>query len=243
MSDNNNLNKEKELEKRSGFRDLFNLFSLMGFAYEELDSRLDFRQALEKVLKKPVPKHINWFFCFGGITFFCFILQVVTGILLMLYYKPTPAEAYSSVVHITNSVPFGWLIRSIHHWSANFMIAFVFLHMIRVFVYKAYSPPRDFNWVIGAMLLSVTLGFGFTGYLLPWTQLSYWATTVGTEIPGAIPILGPHLKYIMRGGTEVSGETLIRFFAAHVVVLPLVTGLFLFLHFLIIRKQGISDPL
>jgi quinol-cytochrome oxidoreductase complex cytochrome b subunit len=123
------------------------------------------------------------------------------------------------------------------------MILFVFLHMIRVFVYKAYQPPRDFNWIVGAVLFCLTLGFGFTGYLLPWTQLSYWATTVGTEIPGAIPFIGPMIKYMMRGGLEVSGETLVRFFAAHVAILPAVTIICLLLHFLIIRKQGISDPL
>ncbi|MEK7376350.1 MAG: cytochrome b N-terminal domain-containing protein, partial [Candidatus Margulisiibacteriota bacterium] len=198
MSEKDNNSKENNLEKRSGFRDLLDIFSLMGFAYGELDRRLDMREALEKLLKKPVPKHVNWLFCFGGITFLCFVIQVVTGILLLFYYKPTPAEAYSSVVHITNGVPFGWLIRSVHAWASNLMITFVFLHMIRVFVYKAYKEPRDFNWVIGVTLLCLTLGFGFTGYLLPWNQLSYWATTVGTEIPGAVPVIGPHIKLILR---------------------------------------------
>lgn len=243
MSEKLNNSSENKIEKRSGFQDLLSIFSLMGFAYGELDRRLDLKEALEALLKKPVPKHVNFFFCFGGITFLCFVMQVVTGILLLFYYKPTPADAYASVIHITNAVPFGWLIRSIHFWAANFMIAFVFLHMIRVFVSKAYQEPRDFNWVIGVMLLCVTLGFGFTGYLLPWTQLSYWATTVGTEIPGAIPIIGPHIRLILRGGIDVSGETLIRFFALHVVVLPAVAVIFLMLHFLIIKRQGISEPL
>lgn len=243
MSEKDNSSKENKIEKRSGFRDLINIFSLMGFAYGELDRRLDLKEALEAVLKKPVPKHVNFFFCFGGITFLCFLMQVITGILLLFYYKPTPSDAYASVIHITNVVPFGWLIRSVHFWSANFMISFIFLHMIRVFVSKAYQEPRDFNWVIGVMLLCITLGFGFTGYLLPWNQLSYWATTVGTEIPGAIPVIGPHIRLILRGGMDVSGETLIRFFALHVVVLPAVAVIFLMLHFLIIKRQGISEPL
>jgi quinol-cytochrome oxidoreductase complex cytochrome b subunit len=230
------------IEQRSGLRELFDLFSLTGFVYGPLDSRLNIRDALEKNLKKPVPPHVNWLFCFGGISLFLFLVQAVTGILLLMYYRPTIAEAYKSVVFITNSVPFGWLIRGLHHWGANLMILMVFLHMVRVFFYGAYKPPRDFNWVTGVVLLMLTLGFGFTGYLLPWNQISYWATTVGTEAPGAVPFIGSYLTALIRGGQAVSQTTLTRFFAIHIVILPLTIGFFLVGHFFMIRKQGIAGP-
>lgn len=234
---------QQNFEQRSGLRELFELFSLTGFVYGPLDSRLNIRDALEENLKKPVPPHVNWLYCFGGISLFLFIIQAVTGILLLMYYRPTIAEAYKSVVFITNNVPFGWLIRGFHHWAANLMIIMVFLHMLRVFFYGAYKAPRDFNWVTGVVLLMLTLGFGFTGYLLPWNQISYWATTVGTEVPGAVPYIGDFLITLVRGGQAVGQTTLTRFFAVHVVILPLLICFFLLGHFFMIRKQGISGPL
>lgn len=235
--------KQPSFEQRSGLRELFELFSLTGFVYGPLDERLDIREALEKNLKKPVPSHVNWLFCFGGISLILFIVQAVTGILLLMYYRPTIAEAYKSVVFVTNNVPFGWLVRGLHHWAANLMIIMVFLHMARVFFYGAYKPPRDFNWVTGVILFMLTLGFGFTGYLLPWNQISYWATTVGTEVPGAVPVVGNFLIALIRGGQAVSQTTLTRFFAIHVVILPLLISFFLLGHFFMIRKQGIAGPL
>jgi quinol-cytochrome oxidoreductase complex cytochrome b subunit len=235
--------KQPTFEQRSGLRELFELFSLTGFVYGPLDARLDIKEALETNLKKPVPSHVNWLFCFGGISLFLFIVQAVTGIMLLMYYRPTIAEAYKSVVFITNNVPFGWLVRGLHHWAANLMIIMVVLHMARVFFYAAYKPPRDFNWVTGVILLMLTLGFGFTGYLLPWNQISYWATTVGTEVPGAVPIIGDFMIRVIRGGEAVGQTTLTRFFAIHVVILPLTIGFFLMGHFFMIRKQGIAGPL
>lgn len=232
-----------ELEKRLSLREIVSWLTLIGFVYGPLDERLEIREALEKALRKPVPKHVNWTFCFGGITFFLFIVQVITGVLLLMYYRPTTDQAYASVVFITNEVPFGWLFRGIHFWASTLMIIFVLLHMLRVYYYGAYKKPRDFNWLAGSVLLMVVLGFGFTGYLLPWNQISYWATTVGTELPGAVPVVGDTLKYLARGGTEVSQNTLTRFFAIHVVVLPAVAIFFLAVHFAIIRRQGISGPL
>ena len=234
---------QQTFEQRSGLRELFELFSLTGFVYGQLDSRLDIKDAVEKNLSKPVPPHVNWTFCFGGISLFLFIVQAVTGIMLLMYYRPTIAEAYKSVVYITNNVPFGWLVRGLHHWAANSMIVMVFLHMMRVFFYGAYKPPRDFNWITGVVLLMLTLGFGFTGYLLPWNQISYWATTVGTEVPGAMPIIGEHIATLVRGGQSIGQTTLTRFFAVHIVILPLIIGFFLLGHFFMIRKQGISGPL
>lgn len=235
---------DEELERRTLVREFVNLFTLFtGVLYGELDERLGIRDAIKKNLEKPVPSHVNWTFCFGGISFFLFLVLVVTGILLMIYYRPTTAEAYESVVVITNIVPYGWLIRGLHHWASNLMILMVFLHMIKVFVYGAYKPPRDFNWVVGVILLLLTLAFGFSGYLLPWNQVSYWATTVVTDATGALPLVGESLKYFVRGGPEVAQLTLSRFFTLHVAVLPAVTVVFLFLHFGMLRKQGISGPL
>lgn len=247
MAENEKKTTEQEeqptFSQRTGLRELFDLFSLTGFIYGQLDDRLDIKDAVEKNLSKPVPSHVNWTYCFGGITLFLFIVQAVTGILLLMYYRPTVAEAYKSVVYITNNVPFGWLVRGLHHWASNGMIVMVFLHMLRVFFYGAYKPPRDFNWVTGVILLMLTLGFGFTGYLLPWNQISYWATTVGTEAPGAMPVIGEYITILMRGGPAIGQITLTRFFAVHVVLLPLTIGFFLMGHFFMIRKQGISGPL
>lgn len=209
-----------------------------------LEERFELSELLETFLRKPVPRHARaWWFCLGGITFFLFFIQVVTGILLAIYYRPTPDEAYASVLMIMNDVSFGWLIRSMHAWAANLMILFVFLHMLRVFITGAYKPPRELNWVVGVFLLMITLAFGFTGYLLPWDQVAYWATTVGTEIVGGIPVVGKPLLVLLRGGEEITGLTLSRFFAIHVLVLPVIIVVLLAAHFAMVRRQGISGPL
>jgi quinol-cytochrome oxidoreductase complex cytochrome b subunit len=208
------------------------------------DERFDVRIPLEAFLKKPVPKHaIRWYFCLGGITFALFVIQGVTGILLSLYYRPTPEAAYESILFIMNNVRFGWLIRSIHSWSASLMIAFCIAHMLRVFITGAYKKPRELNWVAGVVLLLLTLTFGFTGYLLPWDQRAYWGSTVGSEILGIIPLIGNALLQLLRGGMEITGLTLTRFYGIHMLVLPALVFLFLGVHFIIIRRQGISGPL
>ncbi|MGD8596463.1 MAG: cytochrome b N-terminal domain-containing protein [Anaerolineae bacterium] len=208
------------------------------------DERLDVRIPLEAFLKKPVPKHaIRWYFCLGGITFALFAIQGVTGILLSLYYRPTPGEAYESILFIMNNVRFGWLIRSIHSWSASLMIAFCVAHMLRVFITGSYKNPRELNWVAGVVLLLLTLAFGFTGYLLPWDQKALWGSTVGSEILGIIPGIGGWLLGLLRGGMEITGLTLTRFYGIHMLVLPVLAFIFLAVHFIIIRRQGISGPL
>jgi quinol-cytochrome oxidoreductase complex cytochrome b subunit len=209
-----------------------------------LDERFDLRVPLQAFLKKPVPKHaIRWYFCLGGLTFALFVIQGVTGILLSLYYKPTPEGAYESILFIMNNVRFGWLIRSIHSWSASLMIAMCILHMLRVYITGAYKRPRELNWVAGMMLLLFTLTFGFTGYLLPWDQKALWGSTVGSEIIGAIPLIGGALLGLLRGGPDVTGLTLTRFYGLHMLVLPVAMFLFLGFHFIVIRRQGISGPL
>jgi quinol-cytochrome oxidoreductase complex cytochrome b subunit len=209
-----------------------------------LDERFDVRIPLEAFLKKPVPKHaIRWYFCLGGITFALFLIQGVTGILLSLYYRPTPEQAYESILFIMNNVRFGWLIRSIHSWSSTLMIAFCVAHMLRVFITGAYKKPRELNWVAGVFLLLLTLAFGFTGYLLPWDQKALWGSTVGSEILGIIPLIGGWLLGLLRGGLEITGLTLTRFYGIHMLVLPVLAFIFLAAHFIIIRRQGISGPL
>ena len=209
-----------------------------------LDERFDVRIPLEAFLKKPVPKHaIRWYFCLGGITFALFVIQGVTGILLSLYYKPTPDQAYESILFIMNNVRFGWLIRSIHSWSASLMIAFCIAHMLRVFITGAFKKPRELNWVAGVVLLLLTLAFGFTGYLLPWDQKALWGSTVGSEILGVVPLVGEALLGLLRGGPDITGLTLTRFYGIHMLVLPVLAFVFLGAHFIIIRRQGISGPL
>jgi cytochrome b6 len=209
-----------------------------------LDERFDLSEPLEKFLRKPVPKHaIRWYFCLGGITFFLFVVQGTTGILLSLYYRPTPEHAYESILFIMNNVRFGWLVRSIHSWSASLMVATCIGHMVRVYVTGSYKNPRELNWVVGMMLGILTLGFGFTGYLLPWDQRAFWGSTVGSEILGTVPWVGKTLLALLRGGQDVTGLTLVRFYGGHVLVLPSLMLIFLVLHFIIVRRQGISGPL
>jgi quinol-cytochrome oxidoreductase complex cytochrome b subunit len=208
------------------------------------EDRYHISEPLTKILKKPVPKYaLHWWYCLGGITAFLFVVQSITGILLAFYYKPTPESAYASIQYIETQVYLGSAIRAIHHWCANGMIVMCVAHMLRVFIMGAYKRPRELNWFSGAFLLILTLVFGFTGYLLPWDQRAFWATTVGSEIAGGIPAIGNLALVFLRVGWNVTGETLSRFYGLHVIVVPLATVLFMGAHFLMIRKQGIAKPL
>lgn len=211
---------------------------------EWVEERYQIAKPLNEMLKKPVPSFARWWwYCLGGITFFLFIIQGTTGILLTFYYKPTAAEAYASIQFIENEVYFGAAIRAIHHWSANGMIVMAVAHMIRVFIMGAYKPPRELNWVSGAILLVLTLAFGFTGYLLPWDQRAFWASTVGTEIAGAVPAVGNLVLIFLRDGWGVTEATLGRFFGLHVLVIPIATVVVMLLHFMMIRRLGVKRPL
>jgi len=207
------------------------------------DRRYRIRGAVEGQMNKRMPRHLTWTNCFGGMTFVCFLIQVVTGILLAFYYKPTMDEAYASVQRIMEDVPFGAFVRSVHAWTSNVMILLVTVHMLKVFFLSAYRPPRELTWVSGVLLFFLTLFFGFSGYLLPMNQLSYWATTVGAEIAGGLPIVGDEIRRFLLGGDVVSDATLTRFYTLHVVVLPALVVTFLGAHFAMIRRQGISQPL
>ena len=204
-----------------------------------LDERVGWRQVWDVIFLRQVPK-VNWFYALGSATLFLAVNQAVTGILLTIYYVPTPDHAYDSVQYITTQVAMGWLIRGLHHWGASAMVVVVVLHMLRVIFYGAYKYPREVTWITGVVLLLVVIGFGFTGYLLPWDQKAYWATTVGTRIAGTPPIIGDYLLRIMRGGPDLSAVTLARFFGAHVWVLPATLALLIGAHLYLVIKIGIS---
>jgi hypothetical protein len=213
-------------------------------AADWIDSRYEIAEPLSKFLSKPVPKFAQrWWYCLGGITAFLFAVQGITGIMLAFYYKPTPDAAFASIQFIETQVNFGSAIRMVHHWSANGMILMCTAHMIRVFIMGAYKKPREFNWVSGVLLLLLTLGFGLTGYLLPWDQRAFWATTVATEIGAAIPVIGDLILVFARVGWDVAAETLTRFYALHILILPLVTITSMGAHFLMVRRQGVAKPL
>jgi len=191
-------------------------------------------------MDRPVPGWINYVYCFGGITFTLFIVQLLTGLLLSIHYNPSGAEAYASIQRLDQAVPLGGLLRSVHKWAANLMVVMVLLHMIRVFITGSYKNPRELTWIAGTLLFVMTLAFGFTGYLLPWDQKAYWATVVGTNMLGSVPFFGPHLTAFVRGGTEVTGQTLLRFYSMHMLWFPVLSALFLWVHFHMIRRLGIS---
>lgn len=212
--------------------------------YFWVDERLEMHEYIKKdILDKPIPKGLNLSYCFGGITFFLFVMLAVTGYFMTLYYVPSPTQAYDAVDYLTFEVPMGQVIRGVHHWSANLMMVTIFLHMIRVFIYGAYKKPREINWMSGVCLLCLVMGFGFTGYLLPWDQKAYWATRVGTSVIGTVPVVGDYAMRIMRGGSDLGALTLTRFYTLHVLFLPLGTVILMIAHFVMIRKQGISTPL
>ncbi|MGD8536346.1 MAG: cytochrome bc complex cytochrome b subunit [Candidatus Aminicenantes bacterium] len=198
-----------------------------------------FRFLREK--KIPQHKHSLWYYTGSAILLF-FAIQVITGYLLVFYYNPTLEGANASVSRIMTEVPLGWIIRSVHSWSASFMIAFVFVHLLSIWITKAYRKPRELTWMSGVFLLFASLAFGFTGYLLPWDDLSLSATKVGTDIPRSIPVVGVWMTKLLRGGEDVTGDTLTRFFGFHVSILPVFLLAFLAIHVYLIQKQGMSIP-
>lgn len=199
-------------------------------------------EALITLSSEPIPNHLKrWWWGLGGTPLFMFIIQIITGLMLIFYYVPDPDKAYQSVEYITYTSKFGWLIRSIHRWASNIMIAALLLHMLRVFFTRTYRRPRELNWMFGVTLLILTLLFGFTGYSLVYEQMSYWAMKVGTGIAGATPFIGPWLADFIRGGSEIGQNTLTRFFLFHIALLPFITLLFVGLHLYLIRGLGVSE--
>ena len=211
--------------------------------YQWLDERLDLVDLTAPLRHKTVPVHYySYWYYLGGITLFLFAIQVVTGGLLLLYYRPGANEAFESVQYIMTQVQFGWLIRSVHSWAANLMIFTALAHMFSVLFLRAYRKPRELTWVSGMVLLFLAMGFGFSGYLLPWNELSFFATKVGTEVVGQVPLVGKWIMVFLRGGEEVTGATLNRFFGFHVAVLPALATVLLVIHLALIQRQGISVP-
>jgi len=206
-----------------------------------IDERVQIRDFVGALMHVIIPRTAHTYYL-GGITMFFFITQGITGILLAIYYHPTPEAAYDSVLFIMNDVNFGWLVRSIHAWGANLMIVFCVLHLLRVALQGAYRAPREMTWLVGIALLGVTMFFGFTGYLLPWDERAYWATTVGTQIAGAVPLIGSYIQDLMRGGPDLGALTLSRFFDIHVLILPVSLIGALGIHILFIHQQGLADP-
>lgn len=207
--------------------------------FDWLDERLGLTTLYTNLLDRPEPKG-SWWNTLGSASLFLFVIQCVTGIFLTVYYTPSPDHAYDSVQYIMNGVAFGWLIRGIHHWAASLMIIVVFIHLLRVFVTASFKYPRELTWLIGIGLFISTLGMGFTGYLLPWHQMAFWATTVGTQIAGSVPFVGDFILKALRGGSDLSALTLQRFFAAHIWMLPAVLVILIGVHLYLIIKHGES---
>lgn len=209
-----------------------------------VEERMDLSAVRHFIEKKTVPMHRHsiWYY-FGGMALFLFMVQVFTGILLLLYYRPTAEAAFESVQFLITKVEFGWLIRNVHSWAANLMIAVLFVHMFSAYMMKAYRKPRELTWVSGVLLLGLSLGFGFSGYLLPWNELAFFATKVGTGIAGAVPIIGGPLMRFMRGGDDVTGATLSRFYALHIAILPAIATMLVGAHLLLVQRQGMSVPI
>lgn len=208
------------------------------------DERLHLQDVIAFMKKKEVPQHSHsiWYY-FGGVTLFLFIIQVVSGILLLFYYKANEDLAFESIKFLMSKVSFGWLIRSVHSWSANLMVLSGFIHMFSVYFTKAYRNPREITWVTGMLLFFLALGFGFSGYLLPWNELAFFATKVGTDIAGALPIVGKPIMLLLRGGENVTGATLSRFFGFHVALLPGIFTVILSIHLIMVQRQGMSEPI
>ncbi|MCS1351002.1 menaquinol-cytochrome c reductase cytochrome b subunit [Mechercharimyces sp. CAU 1602] len=218
--------------------------------YDWIDERIDITPLWRDVADHEVPEHVNpahhfsaFIYCFGGLTFFIVVIQILSGIFLSMYYVPDIENAHASVNFLQNEIAFGQIVRGMHHWGASVAIVMLTLHTLRVFFTGSYKHPREFNWVVGVLILFVMIGLGFTGYLLPWDNKAYFATKVGVEIAASVPFIGPYIASFLQGGSIVGAQTIARFFALHVFFLP--AGLFALLgaHFVLIRRQGISGPL
>jgi ubiquinol-cytochrome c reductase cytochrome b subunit len=210
--------------------------------YAWLDSRLRLRPLEKTLLDEPIPGGASWIYVFGSATLFLFILQAITGMFLAVYYAPTPDHAYDSVQFIEQQVSFGWFVRGLHHWGASGMVIAVGLHMLQVFLYGAFKPPREMMWMVGVVLFLLVMAFAFTGYLLPWDQTAYWATQVGINMVGTVPLVGEFLVRVMRGGDTLGALTLSRFFAVHVLFLPALIVAGILLHLFILRRVGPAGP-
>ena len=218
------------------------LLNLVMIPLDWLEERSGLVGATKYFLFRKVPRDTNWFHTLGSATLTAFIVQLVTGVVLAFYYKPSPNEAYASIQFITNELTLGWLVRGMHRWGASVFIILLFLHMGRVFLFGAYKYPRELNWLLGVGLLVLAMLEGFTGYLLPWDQTAYWATVVGINLNATAPFLGPFLSDFLRGGQEIGTETLSRFYSLHMLLIP--GGLIglIVLHLYLVIRLGVTSP-
>lgn len=203
---------------------------------------VDWGKVKEEAIGEILPQHMKlWWYCLGGIPALMFLLLVISGIMLAFHYVPHPDKAYESVAHITNDIPYGWWLRSLHRWAAEIMVVTVSLHAIRVFATGAYRHPREFCWISGSLLLLLTFGIAFTGYSLVYTQQSYWAMTIGTGIASKTPIIGSFISRFMMGGEAIGPDTLNRFFIIHAAILPVLLFLLIIFHIIVIRLHGVAE--
>jgi ubiquinol-cytochrome c reductase cytochrome b subunit/menaquinol-cytochrome c reductase cytochrome b subunit len=207
-----------------------------------LDERTGAAPFLRGFLYRKVPKGTNWFYTLGSATMFAFLSQAITGVFLAMYYEPDPTRAYSSASHITNDVFLGEFVRGMHKWGSSVMIILVFLHMGRTFFFGAYKYPRELNWIIGVILLVLTLAMGLTGYLLPFDQRSFWATVVAVNINASGPIVGPYLADFLRAGAEFGPTTISRFYALHMLLIPGLIAALIGAHLYLVAKLGTTAP-
>jgi menaquinol-cytochrome c reductase cytochrome b subunit len=212
------------------------------FPLDWLEERSGLVGGVKYFLFRKVPSDTNWMQTLGSATLTAFLVQAITGVILAMYYQPTPRDAYSSIQHITDQVTLGWLVRGMHKWGASVFIILMFLHMGRVFLFGAYKYPRELNWVLGVLLLTMGMAEGFTGYLLPWDQTAYWASVVGINLNGTAPFLGPWLAQFLRGGQEIGAETLTRFYSLHMLVLPGAIFALIGLHLYLVIRLGVTSP-
>jgi ubiquinol-cytochrome c reductase cytochrome b subunit len=215
---------------------------MLSTIYTWLDRRLKLQALRRTLLDEPIPGGASWMYVFGSATLFVFALQALTGMFLAVYYVPSPDAAYDTVQYIQHEVSFGWFVRGLHHWGASAVMVAVGLHLLQVYLYGAYKAPREPMWIVGVVLLLVLMGFGFTGYLLPWDQNAYWATQVGTNMVASVPLVGDHLVRLLRGGTTLGALTLSRFFALHVLFFPALIIGGIALHLFILRRVGPAGP-
>src|SRR5215218_9642318 len=218
------------------------LIQVANYPLDWVEERSGMVGGVKYFLFRKVPRDIGWWHTLGSATLTAFLVQALTGVILAMYYKPDPDSAYESIQMITNDLTLGWLVRGMHRWGASVFIILMFFHMAHVFLFGAYKYPRELNWIIGVLLLAMSMLEGFTGYLLPWDQTAYWATVVGINLNGTGPFIGPFLAQFLNGGTNINPDTLPRFYAIHMLLIP--GGLFALigLHLYLVVRLGVASP-
>ncbi len=218
------------------------MLAMVNYPLDWLEERSGLVGGVKYFLFRKVPGDTNWMQTLGSAALTAFLVQAITGVILAMYYKPTPQSAYPSIQNITDHVFMGWLVRGMHKWGASVFIILMFLHMGRVFLFGAYKYPRELNWIVGVLILAMGMLEGFTGYLLPWDQTAYWASVVGINLNGTAPFLGPWLAQFLRGGQEISADTLTRFYSMHMLLIPgAIIGL-ITLHLYLVVRLGVTSP-